>query len=703
MLRLVDGQAVESEAETLATLLREGKRVALRCDRAMDQDQLLAATVRALNGDVVVATVPASLDQVTRTALELASAVDPRDRERIDEALRDPSGIEEAFSRLDQALAGRTVILDRIENLAPPQHDEVAEALYAERRALGRWIRRRADLMTVQLPPVGESGVLVRSFVASDTPPTRLQNGAEQNSSARWEDCKDARTFELMLALEALGADAEPEGDTDLLGGRSPDSLREALWNTLPEGVTALLKTLAVHGRPLALDVLRSLPEYLSETDELGRGLALWRVRADRAVVDPGWSDWCARQLSDTERMETHRLLAETFAREVSPEDPSARFAGLSVAEAHRHFLQLGEVERALHHARYGAELVVGRARDLSLDRRFEESAAIYDRLLSKPYPLSPRLRAYAKHYLHYNRAHARPELEPVVETARGYEDSLRDWKENAIFWSRAVRARYLAGDRTRARLCLLHAQQFVPDHRDKGTRLIARTARRLAEFGMLTDAIEVWGDYTPDTMRAQEDAEQLRRRLEAGWDTDRLELPQIEPLVFLHRERFRIIPHPGGWRFVAEQLGRSERCRTPLESAQNFVQKVRDEVKTLLRKLDRDLDEEARERKGVLLARVDVIESRLDARAAKTTWVYGKVERDEHDAIWLVSGGNVAARYAVPEELSATLVVGDNAWLAEVETGPSGVPRGPVRALEKLPRQDPESVRRQWRERLGA
>lgn len=692
---------IQDEAEALAASLRRQERVALRCAAAMDQDQIVAATVRAL-GDAAVATVPAALDQFARTILELASSLTPADVSNIDDALRDQSSnaSKEVLVRLDRALAGRPVIVERVERLDLSGRDEVAAALREPRRDLTRWILERADLVTAPQPLVGWSGA-VQSLDVSPKPPIHLQNGAAQPSSVRWEECADVRTLELALALEALGV--EPVEGAEIIGGLNAVSLRERLWDALPERALALLKALALHGRPMPLDVLSRAPAYQEEAFDLGLSLALWRTRAGRVVVDPGWTDWCALTLARSEQQEIHRTLAEVFVCEVSPDDSSSRLAGLSVIEAHRHLLLIGDFERAFQHARYGMEMVIGIARDLSKNQELATAARLYERVLTKPELLPAHLRGYARHYLHYNRAHERPELEPVMATARGYEESLRDWPENAIFWSRAVRAWYVAGEAVKARECLQRARGQVPEHRDRDTRLIARTARRLAELGFLLDAIDIWGDYLPDTMRAAEDEKRLLALLEEGWEASTIEVPGVMPLVLLRRERFKIIQQQDGFRFVAEHLGRSARCGTPIESARAFVKTVSDEVRALLSALDRDLDDDQRERKRILLSRVDVIASRLDAPSSATTWVYGKLERGEHGALWLVTVDNLAARYEIPVELAASLVVGDHTWLAEVEAGLSGMPRGPVRALDKLPRSDPETVRRRWRERLAS
>jgi tetratricopeptide (TPR) repeat protein len=704
MMRLVDGQPLKQKARDIAASLRRGERIALDFDAAMAPDRVVAAVVHELGNEAVVASVPAAIEQVSRTILELSSVLDPKDVGQVDEALREqkPGATQAALNRLTQALEGRIVVVLNVENLALPESNEIAGALREQRQACYGWISQRANLATA--PRWLSSWAAHRQTIAApDAPPVELQNGGPRPPTFVWDNHRHLQTFELALTLEALGMSPYAEEVAGVIGSLTPESMRARVWEALPDGTLALMKVLAVHNRPMAHDVLERLPEYCNEDYQQGKELALWRERAGWVAVDAAWSDWCERTLPQAERQEAHRVLAETFAREVSPGDPSSCLAGLSMLEAQRHLLCVGDVDRALEYSRFGAELFVDAARRLSRERRFEESAALYGRLLSIQGLLSSRLWAYAKHYYHYNRSHARPELEPVRATAIGYEASSRDWGDNAIFWSRAVRAWYLAAEPSKAQQCLSQAMQKVPEHPDKKARLIARTARRLAEMGRVVDAIEVWGTYKPDTPRARDDAARLTACLSDGWEAERLEVSGLRPLVLLRPERFKIVQQQDGWRLVADRLGRSERSSTPLESVRDFVQRVALEVKGLVGKLDRELDDDERERKQALLSTVDVIASGLDAHAAPTTWVYGRLERDEQGALWLASTGNQAARYQVPEALAERekVVVGDHAWLAEVVAGPSGVPKGPVQKLERLSRQDPETILRRWRERL--
>lgn len=696
MLRLVDSAFVEGESQRVVAELRQGKRLALRSGPVTTS--VVATAVSQLGEPVAIARVPLELDQLPRTVLELARAAAPNAIGAIDESLRDPEGCEKTVSLLDEALRGRRVIVEQMDRFAAREGDEVASALSEQRRRFVRWILDRADVISSQhlLSPWGGT-----HYTLSQREPTvALRNGAARPSRARWEDFDDVETFTLALQLEALEGD-EPDEASLLSRAWDADSMRARLWELLPEETAGLLRSLAVFGRPLATTLLRRLPTFDDDSWARGAALALWHDRGDSVVVDTSWTAWCHRALPRTELRECRRALAETFAREVRPEDPSAPRAGIMLLETFRLFVELGEVERALPYARHGIELLAGYARDLSREHHYAEAAAVYERLASPAIEMPKRLRAYVRHYLHYNRAHARPELEPVIETARGYESSLSAWPENAIFWSRAVRAWFLAGQPVHARNCLERARSEVPEHRDKGARLIARTARRLIELGYPLEAIEVLGDYQPDTERAADDVRHLATRLDAGWTAERLEVPGVPALVLHRPERFRIVRQSEGWRLLADRLGRSARCATPIACARDFVKSLSDAVRASLRAYDRDLDEDERARKQTFLSMIDVSASGLDAPGAPTAWVYGTLERDARGALWVVPGGNLSGRYEVPSALADALTVGDQTWLAEVLAGPSGVPRGPVQRLEPLPRMSREEVWRAWRERL--
>jgi hypothetical protein len=696
MLRVVESEEVGAEADALAAKLKSQQRIAL--GTSVDTSGLIAALAGRVERPAVTRIAP-GLDVVPRTVLELARGGDPERISAIDEALATPDGLGATLKLLGDSLTGRTVVVEHLHRLTSVEGDEVAGALARERGVFTEWLLKRADLVTEAFP-LTRCGLQGRPSGLTG-PTVALCNGTRRNAKTPWVPGTDPDAYALALQIEAL-QDGE-EVETALLGDR--DALRQRLWSLLPESLQTLLRSLAVFGRPLPTDRLDALPGYQTECFSRGGDLSLWHNRADEVVLDPSWTEWCDRRLPRAERDECRRAMAESFARSVRPDDLSARRAGLAMLDAVRLFVELGEVERAVPYARHGVALLVGYARDLSRERRYLDAARIYERLDTASLPgLRGALRGYVKHYLHFNRAHARPELEPVLETARGYDAALNDWPENAIFWSRTVRAWFLAGDPAHARsqLNAAYALGNVPPHRDRDARLRARTARRLAQLGFPIEAMDVLGDYTPDTLRARDDVAQCEASLAAGWDTDLLKVPgATQPVLAFHRRvRVRVERLGGTWRFFADQLGHSARCATPLDAARDFVRTLGEEVRGLLKRFDRDLDGDERARKALLLSTVDLIVSGLDAQGGPTTWVYGRLLRVD-DSHWLVEGGNREARYRLAPEL-AEATVGDDPYLAKVDAGPSGVPKGPVRELEPLAVADRDEVLRRWREKLA-
>ncbi|MEZ4393757.1 MAG: hypothetical protein R3A48_22020 [Polyangiales bacterium] len=630
--------------------------------------------------------------------LELGRCADPTALGEIDVALRAPDGIGAALNALGSALRGRCVVVEHVEQFASLAGDEIANAVRARRHALVDWILDRADLVTSDSPVAQWTGA-VRQVSTSDAV-AALRNGAAQPPSIPWSEVGRNEVFTLALQLQAVESDDDE--DEPPLRTWDPEALRSRLWEALPETTSTLLGHIAVFGRPLPVRLIERLPCF--DRDALNRGseLALWRRRGDEVVPANGWTDWCYRARPSEELRSTRRTLAETFATEVRPDDPSASRAGLTLLDTFRLFVELGDVERALPFARHGIELLAGHARDLSRNHRYADAARVYERIAGSALPMPQRLRGYVKHYLHFNRAHARPELEPVLETARGYDEALRDWPQNAIFASRTVRAWFLAGHAERARDCLHESLSRVPPHPDKRGRLVARTARRLAELGHPVYAMEVLGDFQPGTEHAADDLRRLAKVLADGWYASRIELTDHCPLVLHRPERFRMVQQGGQWRLMADRLGYSARCATPIACVGDFVRALSDEVRALSRAFDRDLDDDARDRKRTLLGAVDVIASGLDAPSSATTWVMGHLEREANGSLWLIAPQNVHARYEVPPALAESLTVGDTGWLAEVTAGPSGVPQGPVIQLESLPSSDRDDVWRRWRERLS-
>lgn len=670
MLRLVDGEALEAEAAAVADAVESRRPTALCVGPAADHPRLVAAIVRRLDSPLV-ATVPASLDQVSETVLELASGLEADDRRRVDQALRDAQRAPDTFGlvldRLRDAADERPIVVDRIDRLSIPARDSLRGALAPQVQQLARWITEHGMLVTSP-SVVHRDRWQTRTVRGSATPTVRLVNGGPRESTLSWDEGADAKLYGLALALEALeGGPSANQGEGPSLGSLGDESLRDALWHALPEGVRALLQALAVHARPLPRSLCGRIEGFDPISFERGTELGLWTERAEQVVADDGWCGWFERVMPRLERARVHGVLARALQSAVDPGDGPEPLDGLALLGAQRHLLDLGQLDPALRYAKYGLELFVELARRRSEDGDFHGAAELYAQLLARA-DLSPRLRGYVRHYLHYNRAHERPPTEGFAHTAAGYEDAVRDWPENALFWSRTVRAWVLADDLGRARSCLHRATSAVPQHPQRDALLFARAARRLVELSRPFEALALLGDYTPanhESERARAEFDALCHALEHGWKARVIGLAG-EEAIFLHRDvRCRVLRSDEGWQFVADELGSSRRYARAWDAIREVVNVVREEARSLCARSERELGSDERQRRTLLLSLVDLRASGLD-QSVRVRWVLGTLRR--HGEALQLEAHDSAARFEVPAELAKTLTVDDDLVLAQVE-----------------------------------
>jgi tetratricopeptide (TPR) repeat protein len=690
VLRLVDGESLDSEAEAVAESVRAGKAIAVQVGPSMDQPRLVAAIVRRLDRPLV-ATVPAALDQVTETVLQLASGLEANAQRAVDGALRDAQRAPDQFivvlDRLRDAAAGRPIVVDRSDQLSVVDRDNLPGALAPQVQQLARWIAEHAMVVTSPSPKRNPRWN-TRIVRPAATPTVRLANGEQRATSLPWNEGNNPRLYRLALTLEALeGGARAPRYDDVSLDEYSEDALRGALWLALPEGVRALLEALAVHARPLPRLLCERIEGFGQESFEHGASLGLWTERGGQVVADDGWFSGLGYTVPRRAREEAQRRLAKGLQSVADLDEESAPLVGLALHGAQRHLLNLDQIDQALRYAKYGLELFVERARNQSENGDYESAAALYELLLSRS-DLSPRLRAYVRHYLHYNRAHVRPAREGFAQTADGYERAAGEWPENALFWSRTIRAWVLADDLGRARSCLDRAIRAVRPHPQRDALLFARAARRLVELQRPFEAMELLGDYAPapdEAARAHEEFAALCDALERGWRTTVIGLGGERSIV-LHREVLcQMLRSDDGWRFCVDELASSRWHKRPSDSIGEVVSLVREEARSLCARPERELAPAERDRRTVLLSVVDLRASNLDA-SVRVRWVIGTLRR-EGEALLLVARES-AARFEVQPELSKTLLVDDDLVLARVEARTTDSPdRGMVVGVRRCVR----------------
>ncbi len=567
MLRIENSPELVEQAAGVIEQARGGALTIVRPSPTIDAERLVPAIVAAAPCPVVVLRIPAALDQVPEASLALLDALYPdagaAQGEQLRDALASASRYEAWLATLEAALEGRWLAVEHLDRLAPRRADSLGDALGERAQRLWRFCLDRAVVVTGRAPVVERRERRAVPLRPASAPGVRLMNGAPRAASVSWEDVGDSATYRLALALQALGArTVEPIEAT---------ALRERIWDLVAESVRTVLRWLAVHGRPIARSLVERWPDVSSEGIERGLSLGLWSERAGALALDDGWVEWYDRAAPATRVRELHRQLAASMiAREDRAPSPT------ETHQLFRHLLASGDADQAWSRSMYGVELLVEHARALSESRQFEQAATLYQRLLDRE-ALDGRLRAYALHYLHFNRAHARPELESVAQTAAGYREATEGWPDNALFWSRAIRASVLADERDAARSAMRRAAEVVPPHDDRGARLYARTARRLVDLQRPMDAIELLGDYRPDSERAWEDFNAMCAKLAAGWMVSSLAVREQPALQLDAPARATLCwqSKPWSWSFTVGELPAAV-GDAPMQAIERFIRAQR-------------------------------------------------------------------------------------------------------------------------------
>jgi tetratricopeptide (TPR) repeat protein len=446
----------------------------------------LASALRARVPGAAIVRVPRDPDRVERALLELASHVGPDCLQDVAGHLRhEPGHLSATLATLGKQWGDRFLVVDGLDALRVSGDDEYdAGYAQADRYAEAHtWFTTHARLTTNDLQPRD----------SRDEAPAVLQNGRCYPRPDLWQQfAPDAGVYSAALAWLALRGD--PESSISFPAWK----LHERVVDALPDEALECLWLLGLHGRPLADDLLAQIDpnggrHLLDDLGLAGQSTSGW-------TVDRYWAQWCSSEASGDERAEGYRRrLVEVFTAQAHAADRAADRAALSILEAHRHCVALGDEARALTLASYGWSVLIDEGKRRSRRGRYHDAARLYTDILQRAeqegVPLPPKLRGYVRHYAHYNRAKAN--MEKVQETERGYQASLADWPENALFWSRLVRAQVYAGRGGAALTTLAEAERRVPDHPEKVAVLVGRTVHGLLQpqhdRRFLVEAAFVW------------------------------------------------------------------------------------------------------------------------------------------------------------------------------------------------------------------
>lgn len=720
MRGIVTTSSLESRVATLAREVEQAHGpVSLVCKDPAVNTRIFAELAGGAIPDAIAVDVPRAVDQVERVLLSLGAALGADTCKRLSEALETSgASLAPALGVLDKAMnhRGGTLVIRGWDGFGDvgSGDTEIRRALRERSGDLRRWLVSRRGVFlsgTSMGAPIGRT---IAPFPL-DLAPSRLYTQDEQTASELWSRCgNDSILYDLRLAQLALdeGGEQRNPPDDDPLDADAPLAL---LLRLRPQ-IARLLRALALHGRPLRRTIFRSAPLGATEGDiDLGAALGLWFPVGDQLLVHPRWQSWCLKDIHERDRRACHRDLATAFAAQVRPDDPNASRWGLFILEAHRHFVETNDLAQAARYARYGTTLLIARARGISLDaesgQEFAASADLYGKVIElqgrQPTVDPVTLHAYAKHYWHFNRARAG--LETIQQTVEGYRESVELWPEQALFWSRYIRALFIDNRRAEAMQALADAQRRVPAHRDKDGTLTGRTVDRLLDRldrvdnrpDLLLDAVEVWdgvsvGDQLVDV------ASKLATRLAEGWRTTDLSLTSGPGIAFHRPVQVRIY-------MISEEIWQAEvaeaqlhrRGANPLAALQALITAMRARCAELIAAFTHTLDGRTRLEKQNLLGCVDVVRSGLDARGPSTVTFLGTLRLEPDQTLALHTHGSRHLVFELPDELADDKVASDQLWIARVAAGAGGVPSGPILEL-KPAYQDEDAIVERWNRRFA-
>ncbi len=663
--------------ETVAVVMRSGR-------------ERLAGLLHQFDATLPIVSIPNSGDQVEHVCLALGHAMGSSVALAVDEALRrDAEDLGPTLDVLNRALNSTPIVINGWDTLGHlDTGDDFQSALRTQTKCLRDWLAEQPGVLLVH----GTKPDLAQKHAWMSEPLVRLRG--YDTPDDLWPAAQhDQGRYAVALTALALGANRDEVREAERAG------LHALVWRWLPHALREVVERLAVHQRPLDSTV-GGVPQ---DTRRLGHTLGLWSQVGAGLASDDDWLGWVRARISPPRQQALHLKLAEAFAARFQLDDPSVGAAGQHVLEAHRHFVGAGEFERARQYARYGAATLIEAARQYSHDHQFKTAAHLYEMSLAldgSTHRVMPRrVRAYAKHYLHFNRAHGR--LERYRTTAEGYKDALEDWNENALFWSRYVRV-LCYDDRLGAALSALkEAKQAVPDQQLKDTVLTARTVRGLVSHGRLAEAIGVWGDYEPVSPLGDEAYSALSAALDRGWMTRHLVAgPSCsEQLIFLRdvEVRVRRVRRRDRWTAEFVMLNLSAQGETPVDAVSKLIATTRQTVRELVRAYTPDLQPESRFQKRRLLGQVDLVRSQLGGEPAQGAWVLGQLTRGDDGLLWLRTVGSRDLWFEIPTSLQQALVVDQLLHLAKVDTDVNGVAVGPVLKLDADTPLSDEELTAQW------
>ncbi|NUP07971.1 MAG: hypothetical protein HOW73_18145 [Polyangiaceae bacterium] len=495
---------------------------------------VVADVLLALDPQSLYLPVPSHLDGPAFVVTTLARQVGPDAADAVAGAMHASPMPRDWFDALLPKLHGRRLVVDRRPIVRSDATNEISSVI----RGSWGWLKELLKLPAIEL----RGGWTTKS--APLPPLVRPRAVGIWDAERVWAAVEhDPERYALAAAHEML-VGPMPAGAVL----RNTHRLAQTLWSGLSAEHRELIALLWVHDRPVARTDLDQL--QLVDRGTLETGLESNLIDERRGYLAPLDGLGSLRLLeSPGAARDRHQRWAEAYERAIWASNIDSAVA---VLEAHRHYAAVPLPSDALRLARFGMPIVMEMAVEMSHSGRWREAADVYQSLgaILDDAGLGPaaarRMRAYVTHYLHYNRY--KSNLEPLDETAKGYERALEQWPDNALFLSRQVRA--LIHDRREPEALerFEAAWGAVPSKAESCKYLLARTIRRLLERRFVVPAVALLS-RVPRGIPTEHERRILEMALERGWKTKRLWAPSLQPVELPQPIHCQAWTHENHWK----------------------------------------------------------------------------------------------------------------------------------------------------------
>jgi len=615
---------------------------------------------------------------------------------------------------LHQALRGSALVIDAGERLlssSPPSAESSwtapelalqAEERLAFRHSLGE-LMRRAGVRCVIVSRAHLDGV--RGEVIEHRAPEHPRFMLDQTSSPVPESLSAPGTLALLRAWRALrGSDAfdallhEAEERGDVTPQRIGVELRQALGT----GTTHILTLVDLLGDVERSLLRRALPDPQDDVEPIQMliDLGLLELRGDR-VEAPSFLR-AAQVLvtpSEVPRTWMERLAALSLDQITEPKGFDLRDAA-HVFRAHRLYVALHDIQRAMATTRGYAGGLVGLAAEISRSGDHRTAFDCYDRVLAMwreslpsdwlwyDQALTPHLHSYVLHYRAYNGARAR--VLSAAEVEGGYIEARELWLENALWHGRLIGLHFELGQVDKAWAVLQSAEGCVRDHerRDWALRLLpARSAMRAGAIMEVLALIAPVLRDAPGDYRTARALQELLDALQRGVEVDVLKGGDAR-LVFHRAQTVEMMRLSQGWLASLPAASTSKQAPQASEALVKLVGGLADEARKLVQTPSHALTDVEISRKGRLIGLLDLLNSDIGLSFARDRWLVGRVDLEQQRFTELHRAQDDDVLSApIASDLLGNLRPGDQEalWFARVETVRDGSPRSEVLELEPI------------------